>query len=185
MTNQLSQAPPVEVRIPPFSPVNHRQIARQRLRSPPIQILQRPVLRQPFQISVIAGALFPLGQHEQLLGLGDGEERPPRRKRADIESFDVSREPSIRVIVPQDRLRPVGHVFVAKRTGTHRFKHGRLEGAAHAKGDLDRCPVTVLFIQSLRTFFADRTERHHPGAGTKPAAQVMLQGQFLQRRHRY
>jgi hypothetical protein len=124
---------------------------------------ERFLVRQSFQIHVIARALFPLGQHEQLLRLGDGEERPPRRKGADIESFHMTGEPSIRVIIPQHRLRPVGHVLMTKRAWTHRFEHGGLELGAYSKSDLDRCPVAVLFIQSFRTFFTDRTERHDAG----------------------
>src|SRR5215813_10632466 len=91
---------------------------------------------------------------------------------------------SIRVIVPEHRLRPVGHVLMTKRAGTHRFKHGRLEAAAHSKGNFDRCSVPVLLIQSFRTFFADRTERDNASSGAKTTAQVSVERLFRQWRHR-
>src|SRR5512146_3490833 len=90
---------------------------------------------------------------------------------------------AVGVVIPQDRLRPIRHMFVAERAGAHGLKDGGTAGSARLKGDFDRRPVAVLFIGPLGAFFPDRSIRQQRRAGAESILQIPFKRCFHEDGH--
>ncbi len=100
MADQFTQPTAIQRRIAAFPPVDHRQVARERLGTPPIERSQRVSADKALEIIVIAGSIDPLREHEKFARLGNGKQLLAGGKGPDVKRLHMAGQTAIRLVIP-------------------------------------------------------------------------------------
>jgi len=131
------------------------EIITERIGAFEIGVIELAGVGDPFEIRGIGNTFSIFGQCEEFLCITEGNRGPIMTKGADIEGADVAGKFAERAVVPQERLRSIRHMLVAKRSWFYRMKHGLPSLVSHDVFDKDRSSVTVALQVRLSRFRQD------------------------------